>query len=221
MALRLSLTPGDLAAYIAAQMSNVLPDRRVDATEVRPALDNALERLEYCIDRLHQRYHHDELGAKFDHLNTDQYAMLLYFVSNAAYRRGHLPLAAKSYALNKALHAVDAFYEVELPAVFGFQHPVGTVLGRAQYADYFFVYQRCTVGSTVDGQSPRFGEGVVMYGGSGVIGNVVVGSNVWLSVNTMVLNGSVPDDSVVFGASPNLTIKRTSRNVKRDIFHQP
>src|SRR5437588_860224 len=75
-------------------------------------------------------------------------------------------LAACVYGLNKALHGLDVFYEVELPTIFAFQHPVGTVLGRAHYSNYLLVYQRCTVGSTLSGESPTFEPGVVLFGGS-------------------------------------------------------
>lgn len=218
MALRLSLSSADLASYLAAQISHTLPDRRLEGRQVRPALDAALERMEYCVDRLRQRYHHDDQGARFDHRHTDQYAMLLYLVSNAAFKMEDIALAAQAFALNKALHGLDAFYEVELPSVFAFQHPIGTVLGRAHYADYFFVYQRCSVGSSLEGETPRFGEGVVMFGGSAVIGDVTIGSNVWLSVNATVMAGRIPDDSVVFGATPHVTVKPTTRNVRRDMF---
>jgi serine O-acetyltransferase len=56
---------------------------------------------------------------------------------------------------------LDAFYEVELPDVFAFQHPVGTVLGRGRYGNYFFVYQRCSVGANVAGRYPTIGESVI------------------------------------------------------------
>ena len=158
----------------------------------------------------------------FDHLHTDHYATFLYFLSNTVYRReGPTPLAARVYALNKALHGLDAFYEVELPDIFFLQHPVGTVLGRANYADYFCVYQRTSVGSSLDGSRPTFGEGVVMYGGSAVIGRCTIGDNCWLSVNTLVMDSDVPSNSLVFGASPGLVVKPTSRDVRRDVFGRP
>ena len=64
------------------------------------------------------------------------------------------------------MHAVDAFYEVQLPDVFAVQHPVGTVLGRANYSDYFICYHNCTVGANLDNDYPSFGRGIVMYGGA-------------------------------------------------------
>jgi serine O-acetyltransferase len=220
MSMQTSITRAELLTYVARQTAAFFPDRTVNGSDFGQAVDHALERLEHCISHIRLRNFFDG-AARFDHRNTDQYAMFLYLLANALHRLERTPLAANVYALNKALHAIDAFYEVELPAIFAFQHPVGTVLGRAAYADYFFVYQRCSVGSSIDGESPTFGEGVVMYGGSGVIGPVTVGANVWLSINTTVQQGTIPSDSIVFGASPHLVVKNATRNVRRDIFGMP
>jgi serine O-acetyltransferase len=102
--------------------------------------------------------------------------------------------------------------------VFAFQHPVGTVLGRGTYGNYFFVFQRCSVGSNRAGEYPKIGEGVVMFGGSAIIGASVVGDDCWLSLGSIVMDAQIPDRSVVFGHSPQLTIKPTSRDVVRDLF---
>src|SRR5205823_183490 len=97
-------------------------------------VDRAVERAEHCFSRINLKYFNDGATTRFDHLHTDQYAVFLYLLANTIFRAGgDTRLAAKVYALNKALHGVDAFYEVELPSVFAFQHPVGTVLGRGRY----------------------------------------------------------------------------------------
>ena len=46
-------------------------------------------------------------------------------------------MSDKLYALNKAMASVDLFYQVELPDIFTFDHPLGSVMGRASYSDYF------------------------------------------------------------------------------------
>lgn len=153
-----------------------------------------------------------------DPTHTDHYAAFLYFLANALYRDGNIELASKVYGINKALHALDIFYEVELPDVFAFQHPVGTVLGRGKFSDYLFVYQRCSVGSNLDGVYPTIAEGVVMFGGSSIIGACSVGPNTWISVGALVMDEDVPGNCVVFGSSPNLVVKPTERDVRRDIF---
>jgi serine O-acetyltransferase len=219
--MKLSLDASDLATYLARQVSNFFPDREIGADAFRRPVDRALERVEHCFGAIRNKYFPGARDAYFNHRHTDQYAMFLYFVSNSVYRdRGEPELAEKAYALNKALHGLDAFYEVELPAIFGWQHPVGTVLGRARYSDYFFVYQRCSTGAQ-DGVYPDIGAGVAMYGGSSIIGKCTIGSNVLLSAGTLVMGHDVPDNSVVFGQSPHLTIKPTRRNVFNDFFHAP
>lgn len=216
--MKLSLTTDALTAYLARQVSNVFPDREVAAGEYRPFVDAALERLEHCFAAIKNKYFPGRSETYFNHRHTDQYAMFLYLVANSVFRRhGELALAEKAYALNKALHALDCSYEIELPEIFGFQHPVGTVLGRAKYSNYFFVYQRCSTGGK-DLIYPTIGEGVVMYGGSSIIGKCSIGNNVWLSAGALVMEQDIPGNSAVFGQSPHLTIKPTQRNVFSHFF---
>jgi serine O-acetyltransferase len=145
--------------------------------------------------------------------------MFLYLLSNTLFRMDERPaLASKVYALNKALHGIDVFYEVELPDIFLFQHPVGTVLGRATYRDYFCAYQRCSVGANLDDVYPTIGKGVVMYGGSSIIGASRIGDNCLFSLGATVIDAEVPSGSVVFGTSPALSLRSTRRDVVRDIF---
>ena len=130
-------------------------------------------------------------------------------------------VAAKAYALNKALHALDAFYEVELPAIFTFVHPVGTVLGRATYGDHLCVYQNVTVGADPANAHPVIGRSVILYGGSRVIGSALVGDNAVVSAGTTIIGGEVPAGHVAFGQHPNVSTKPTRWNARRDVFADP
>lgn len=217
--MKISLSPTDLAAYVAGQVSYLFPDRDITGHSLDIYVENALARVEYCFSHIKRKYFFDGEQAYFDHLHTDQYAMFLYFLGNTIYRmEGDLSLASKVYALNKSLHAIDAFYEVELPDIFAFQHPVGSVLGRGKYSNYFYVYQRCSIGANLYDVYPTLGEGVIMFGGSAVIGNCTIGNNCWLSVGTIIMDSDVPSNSIVFGHSPNTAIKATKRNVVKDMF---
>jgi serine O-acetyltransferase len=208
-----------LSAYVAAQLTAFFPDRALAAADLAPHVAAALDRVEHCFSRVVVKRFGESGAATFDHLNTDQYAMFLYLLSNSVHRAAGDPsLAAKLYALNKALHGIDAFYEVTLPDVFVFQHPVGTVLGRAHYADYFAVYQRCAVGSNLDGDMPVFDPGVTMFGGSAVIGRCHVGADACLSVGARVMDVDVPAGSLVFGHSPHLTFKPARRDIGARFF---
>ncbi len=115
------------------------------------------------------------------------------------------------YYLNKALNSVELFYEVELPEIWSCEHPLGSVMGKATYGDYFFFYQGCTVGGNFnhDGSIdyPHFKDHVIMFSNSKVLGNCYIGSNVMIAANVYIKDTDVPDDVIVFGQSPDLVFK--------------
>jgi serine O-acetyltransferase len=219
-----SLASDYLCRQLRGQLRALFPvnARGAADAELRRYVEVGLERYEHCASSIWRKSFRQGEEVVFDHLHTDQYAMFLYLVAHTAFSvGGNDRFAAQVYALNKSLHALDVFYEVELPGIFAFQHPVGTVLGRATYSDYLLVYQRCTVGSTLDGESPVIGRGVVLFGGSHVIGRCRIGNNVLVSAASLLLNASVPDNSLVFGQVPALTVRPTTRNVIADVFGKP
>jgi serine O-acetyltransferase len=214
-----SLSPTELCEYVGRQLDNLYPDGNATAAEVGRALRGALARCERCFTAQNRVGFPGGAATRFDHLNTDRYAVFLYYLGNEIHRTGGDPrVAAKTYALNKALHGLDLYYEVEMPEVFAVQHPVGTVLGRASYGNCFFVYQGCVVGVGVDGKAPTLGDGTVLFGGSSVLGGCTLGDNTWVSAGSVLLDATVPANSVVFGRSPDLTIRPTARSVKREAF---
>ena len=217
--MQLSLNKADLAQYVRKQFENAFPDG-ADLGELPKFVELALGRVEHCFSRVRLKGFFADGQARFSHWHCDQYAIFLYYLANTAFRErpGH-PIADKAYALNKALHALDAFYEVQLPDVFAVQHPVGTVLGRASYSDYFICYHNCTVGANLDNDYPSFGRGIVMYGGSRVIGKTAVGDNSFVSTGAIIIDGgAIEADSVLHGIYPNARRSPTSRKVAQDIF---
>lgn len=219
MALRSSLTVDELSAYLARQLGTFFPDREVTADDLRGAVAGALERVEHCFSRVRRRGYFAEGTATFDHLYTDQYAAFLWFVGNTLHKTGgDRRLATKTYALNKALHGLDVYFEVGMPDVFCFQHPVGTVIGRATLSDYLFVYQNVNLGGSIDLDYPTLGTGVVLFNGAAVTGKTTVGDNVWVGPQANIKEGAVASSSVVFGAGPSLVVKPTSRDVRKHFF---
>ena len=117
-------------------------------------------------------------------------------------------VCAKLFALNKALHGVDAFYEVELPDVFRWVHPLGTVLGRGNYSDFFLVYQRCGIGSNKD-VYPKLGKFCSMHPGSSVLGSCDVGERCELGAEALLLDSSLPEGTLYVGTPGSFrTIRR-------------
>lgn len=124
------------------------------------------------------------------------------------------------YYLNKIMHSNDWFYMIDLPVHFWCEHPLGSVLGRAQYSDYLMVYQHVTVGGNrKNGQLsyPKLGENVCLYAGATVLGDTVIGNNVIISADSYLINETIPDNSIVFGKSPNIIIKEKSESEIKDM----
>ena len=214
-----SLEKNDLVSYISKQVSTSFPDREISPESLMSPVSKALERAEHCFSRINNKYFFDGENSTFNHLNSDQYAMFLYYLANTIWKEEeNEELASKVYYLNKYLHGIDVFYEVRLPDIFLLVHPLGTVLGRAEYSDYFVAYQQVTVGGDKDLKYPRLEEGVAMYAGSSLIGNCKVGKNCLISIGTTVMGTDVPSDTVVFGKYPELASKKTSKSVIERYF---
>lgn len=124
------------------------------------------------------------------------------------------------YYLNKIMHSCDWFYAISLPEVFFAEHPLGSVLGKADYGNQFFFYQGCTVGGNRDKAGklyyPVIGENVLMYSNSSILGDAVIGNNVIISAGTIIVGENIPDNSIVFGRSPNLIIKKRNEKEIQD-----
>lgn len=217
--MKLSLSINDVSAYVAKQISVLYPDRTVSKKEMLFFMKETLARTEYCFSKINNKYFNKDGKTVFNHLNTDQYAMFLYFLSNTIWiteKNGEL--ASKVYYLNKTLNSLEVFYEVALPDIFLFSHPIGTVLGRGKYSDYFVCHQGCTVGGNKDLEYPQIGKGVAMYTGSSLIGRCKISDNSLISIGAILIDKEMPPDAVIFGQHPNVSHKHTTKSVIERYF---
>ncbi len=111
----------------------------------------------------------------------------------------------------------DLFYTTQVGKYLFPVHPTGSVLNsHAQIGDGFRFYQGVTIGHSPaeDGSYrwPVLGKGVTMYPGSSIFGKCNIGDNVLLSTGTRILNQDIPSNSIVFGHSPDITIKPHKNN---------
>ena len=157
-----------------------------------------------CFEKSTCKYFQKENG--LNPFNSVMYTNYLYQVGHILYKDGYSQIADKVYYLNKMVNAVDLFYAIELPEHWNCEHPLGSVMGRARYGDYFFFYQGCTVGGNHENY-PVLGNHVTMYSNSKVLGNSHIGNNVIIGANAYVKDTAIPNNSVVFGQFPNLIIK--------------
>lgn len=210
-AVQTSLDQQQLAAYVTGQLNTLFDDgREVNNDDVMQLLPQVMSRLEHCFTKINNKFFFNGISAVFNHLHSDQYAMFLYLLCNAAYKVGApVELSAKLFLLNKSLHGIDAFYEIELPSIFLFVHPLGTVLGRGSYSDYFLVYQRCGVGSNHD-VYPTLGPYTTLRPGSSVLGKCTLGRNNTLAAEALLLDHDLLDDSIYIGNPRDFVIRSNS-----------
>jgi len=171
-------------------------------------VDDAMRRSMKCFSHIGNKYYRRDGKPFFDPFHSGQYSIFLYYLSNtiSVFGPRYRSLADRVYYLNKALNSVDLYHEVELPEIFCLDHPLGSVMGRARYSNFFFFSQNCTVGNN-KGVYPRLGENVFMMSGAKVLGDCDIDSHVILSANCYVKDTSTPSCSIVFGSSPDLVVK--------------
>lgn len=197
-----------LENLIRHQIQNLFFLELSEQEVISKVLPSTLIRVEKCFGFSDNKYYKREGKSFFSIYHSGQYCVFLYFLSRQVFleKPKFQALADKIYCLNKALNSLDLYYEVEMPEVFNLDHPVGSVMGRAIYGNNFTFSQMCTVGNN-NGVFPVIGENVRMYSGSKILGRSKVGSNVVISANTYIKDTDIPENSVVFGSSPNLVIK--------------
>lgn len=207
--MQMEISTSELKTLIVKQLDNFFYFRHKDEFDILSSgVDTALERCKHCFSYTKNKYYAREGKTFFNPLHSGQYSIFLYFLSNAIFSQfpEAISLADRIYYLNKTLNAVDMFYEVQMPPVFFLDHPIGSVLGRAIYGNFFSFSQNCTVGNN-KGIYPIIGQNVSMMAGAMLLGDCTIGDNVILSANSYVKDTDIPSCSIVFGTDTNLVIK--------------
>lgn len=208
MLLETKIDERSLAKYVALQLNGNFPDSNVVIDKILlPNIKKTMARIEYCFSHVNNKYFFNGRSVVFDYLHGDQYTMFLYLLSREVIlNENDEALAGKIFLLNKLLHGVDIYYEIELPEIFLLVHPLATVLGRGEYNDYFMAYQRCGVGSNHD-VFPRFGNHVTLRPGSSVLGRCDVGNNVTLAADALLLDKNLDANTLYIGNPKGYTTK--------------
>ncbi|SDT95337.1 LbetaH domain-containing protein [Halopseudomonas salegens] len=204
------VSPGveTLQKLVAHQIHNLFFLSATESAALDRVLPAVLQKTEVCFRGSSNKYYTKDGQTFFSVYHSGQYCIFLYFLAREVFldRSASRDLADKVYYLNKALNSLDLYYEVEMPPVFHLDHPLGAVLGRAVYGMNFTFSQQCTVGNN-KGVYPCIGDNVQMLSGSKILGHCHIGDNVVLAANAYVKDTDIPPDSIVFGSSPDLTIK--------------
>lgn len=191
---------------IIKQLKNFWPVSEDEEDRINSNFDVILERYhKIALATSNKYFKSPDRSPLYSAYHSDQYAMILYLLGNELFQINQ-HLAEKLYYLNKVMHSIDLYPAVELPEIFCLFHPVGTVIGRANFSNYFTISQNCTVGNN-KGIYPTIGNYVSLMANSMVLGNSKIGNNCIISAGSIVKDQNIPANSVVFGISPNITVK--------------
>ena len=202
-----SIPQSELVPLLCRQLKSFFPLSEAEIEILSCTFEKVLSRVEYNFDKTLNKYYHRDGEVHFNPYHAGQYTIYLYYYSREVYVSGNSLLADKIYYLNKIMNSCDLFYEVELPDFFMLDHPQGTVMGRAKYSDGLSFAQYSTVGNN-KGIYPVIGKNCRMCMNSAIIGNCHIGDNVTIGAGCLVKDTDIPSDSLVFGQSPNLIIKK-------------
>lgn len=127
---------------------------------------------------------------------------IFYYLSNSLVKYRDICTDQVHY-LNKILHRVDWYCEIELP-----EHSLGSVLGELSTRT-ICIYQGTTIDENIKlstGKSDYLvlGDNMLMYSNAKILGTSHIGNNIILGANTYVIDENIPDNSVVFGQSPEI-----------------
>jgi len=198
----------DITRLTIKQINNNFFELKIEEKDIlSEAIKKSLKKCSICFTECKNKYYKKNGQAYFNILHSGQNTVYLYYLSNILYKDfDNSKLATYVYLLNKIMNCVDIYYEIDLPEVMFFEHPVGTVLGRAKYSDNLIVYQNCTIGGNKN-KYPCIGKNVTLYSYSCILGDSKVGDNCVIASHAYIKDKDIPDNSIIFGSSPNLIIK--------------
>jgi serine O-acetyltransferase len=220
--MQLSISKTSLADYIVSQLNIFFPDSFIVSKEdLNLSINETIDRLDYCFKHVIFERYNLKNETVFNHLYSDHYLMFLWFLSNTAWKNHvNSNICSKLYCLNKSLHSFDCMYDTNLPDIFLIFHGCGTMLGKANYADFFVSLQGCTVGSH-HGEYPNFGKGVALTANSSIIGKCNLGDRVSISTRTTIFNKDIEKDNTAFidFNTGVLKVKQTNKCYAQQFFN--
>ncbi len=202
-----AIPESEILSLIKRQLSSLFGISEKDEELIDVNWGGVRCQLEACFEPNPNKYYHRDGKTYFNPFQSAQYTIFLYLMSREIFKCSeNRILADKVYYLNKALNGCDLFYEVQLPKYFTLDHPLGSVMGRAEYGEGFSFSQCCTIGNN-RGVYPKLGNNVRMCAYSSIIGNCHVGDNVIMGANSGIKDMDIPSNTIVFGQYPNNILK--------------
>lgn len=202
----------DAKQQLIKQLDSLYGIGDLEIAEIDSVYETVLESLAVAFRHTNNKYYHEGGVTKFNPLHVGQWTMFLYQIARNLYlsSSSNIDLCDKIYGLSKSVSSADIYYEIKMPKIWLIEHPQGSIMGRAEYSDYFFFMQGCTVGAN-GGNYPKLGKHVCMLSNSKVLGDCTVGDYVILAANSYIIDEDIPSYSIVFGQHPNITTKSINK----------
>ena len=217
-----SLSKLELSSYLINQLNNYIPDSNlIQSNEIIKSVELTLDRLENCLTKVQVNRYKKNGKPYFNHLFSDTYMLFLCYLGNTVWNETQdIVLASKIYYLNKIMHSFDCMYDNKIPEVFLIIHGVGTMMGKAEYGNYFVIYQGCTIGAS-HGIYPKIGNGVSVTANSSIIGKSIIGDRATISTRTTIFQKDVPSDYTAFinWDKGNLELKKSNNCYGQQFFN--
>ncbi len=200
--MEMSLKKSELKDFLRFQLEHFFPDKySFVGNDIDSSFELALDRTENCFKYIKVRNYKSGDNTTFSHLHGDQYAHFLYYFSNSLWKLSeNKAICDKVAYLNRALHNFFFSYKGQLPDIFLFVHPIGTIIGNAHFENYLVICQNVTINTRAirGGSEPKIAEGVFLGTGSKILGNSCIGKRVSIGTDVIIYNEIIPDDSTVY-----------------------
>ncbi|MDD3544058.1 MAG: hypothetical protein PHG96_01710 [Kiritimatiellae bacterium] len=208
----------NLCRYVVTQLDNILPDGYHP-----PAIESAVSQAESKVQSLIKSVRLEGEGwgqHEFNYLNSMHYPIFLYFLAQTLFASNDETGATKIFYLNKILNGIDLYYKITLGFPFLLGHVVGSVFCRADYGNFQVFYQNVLIGVN-NNKRPRLGDGLVVFPGAKLIGNVTTGENVVISAGVTVIDKDIPANVLVFsGEKGGLVFKDLNERFSDRYFNR-
>ena len=224
--MKTTLTVNSLQTYIENQIDHFIPDGVYKSGMLTiKDIELALQKIEKCFSHIRNDSYSDDAGNTFfSHLHADQYATLLVILACDIWKaREDKVVCDRLMYLNRVLHSFMISYKCHLPEIFWLAHPVGSVIGNAEYSDFLYISQNCTINTgnrDSDGSyTPKIGKYFAMGAGAVLIGNKPIGENCSIGAGAMLYDTALEDNSIVINNCGKMEIKRNSKiSLAKKIF---
>jgi serine O-acetyltransferase len=147
------------------------------------------------------------------------HALFLHELSRQCWQQGSKELAEKLYFLNVATTSCDLYYQVGLPLKTVADHPLGSVIGKADFGNEaaLFFSQQCTIGNN-KGVYPKVDGYLHMYSASTLLGNCQIKGMVVLASGARVVDAGLMQNELIVGVYP--CIRRLPLSDKAAMQHR-